>query len=161
MQTKKNTVYKVLSLSLFALNLSVLSVSAGAADKTSSTYQQDRAACLEGKSTQDRKTCLRDVGAAMSEARHGKLKDDDAAVYQKNAQVRCNALPDADRADCIKRMSGRDTTISGSVSGGGLLRETTTIVVDPPVPAPVAPPPAPEPMYPNMPSAPQGSGPRY
>lgn len=154
MQFSKHTMYKVLGLSVLAASLTVSAGVASAADTAASIYQQDRAACMEGKSTQDRTTCLRDAGAAYSEARHGKLKEDDAGVYKRNAQIRCNALPDGDRQDCIRRMSGQDTTISGSVSGGGILRETTTIVVDPPL----TPPPRPaEPMSPNMPASPQGA----
>lgn len=148
MQFKKNAMYKALGFSLTALSLTVAASLASAADNAASTYKQDRADCMDGRSTQDRATCLRDVGAALNEARHGKLKDDDASVYQQNARIRCNALPDADRQDCLIRMSGRDTTISGSVSGGGILRETTTIIPEPPPPAA----PAPEPMYPNMPA---------
>lgn len=153
MQLNKNAINKVLGLSLCAASLALTTGLASAADTAASNYQQDRAACMDGRSAQDRATCLRDAGAAFNEARHGKLKDDDASVYQKNAQIRCNVLPDADRPDCIRRMSGLDTTISGSVSGGGVLRETTTIQVDPPPPA-MAPA---EPMYPNMPA---GSAPR-
>jgi hypothetical protein len=152
MQLNKNAVYKVLGFSLCIFCVSFAAGVASAADTALSNYQQDRAACMDGRSTQDRATCLRDAGAALNEARHGKLKDDDASVYQKNAQIRCNALPDADRPDCIRRMSGQDTTVSGSVSGGGVLRETTTIHVDPPPPAPA------EPMYPNTPA---GTPPRY
>lgn len=148
MQLNKNAMYKALGFSLCALNLTFAANFASAADSVTSTYQQDRAGCMNGRSTQDKATCLRDVGAALHDARQGKLKDDDASVYQKNARIRCNALPDADRQDCLLRMSGKDTTISGSVSGGGILRETTTIIAEPPPPAA----PAPEPMYPNMPA---------
>jgi hypothetical protein len=87
-------------------------------------YQQERAMCETGRSHQDRATCLREAGAALDEARRGRL-DDSQAQYEKNALVRCNPLPPEDRQACIARMQGQGTT-RGSVEGGGIYRELIT-----------------------------------
>ena len=136
---------------LLIVSLLLVATPAVAADKNVSAaqqaYQKERAAC---QSAPDRKACLRDAGAAFDAAKHGQLRNGDAALYEKNALMRCNALPDADRQDCVRRVHG-EGEVSGSVKGGGIFRETKTIIADPPVPAPA------EPMYPNMPA---GSAPR-
>jgi hypothetical protein len=87
-------------------------------------YQQERAACESGKSHQDRATCLREAGAALGEARRGRLEDTQAQ-YENNALIRCNPLPPEDRKACIARMQGQGTT-RGSVAGGGIYRELIT-----------------------------------
>ena len=90
-------------------------------------YQRDRAACMAGQTTnEDRATCLREAGAALAEARRGNLTDGDGQL-RKNAKDRCKVLSGDERADCIARMNGAGT-VSGSVAGGGILREKVTIV---------------------------------
>jgi len=89
-------------------------------------YQQDRAACLSGQTNQDRATCLREAGAALQEARRGGL-DDRQGEYERNRLLRCDSQPAEDRQDCVRRMSGEGTT-SGSVAGGGIIRELVTPV---------------------------------
>lgn len=119
----------VFGLSIFAIGLS-LGSSAAFAD--TSRYQQERAACLSGQSHQDRATCLQEAGAARGEDRRGNLNDG-AVSYQENAVNRCNALPAADRQDCVRRIRG-DGVTSGSVEGGGVYRETTTTIIAPSAP---------------------------
>jgi hypothetical protein len=90
-------------------------------------YERERAACMAGQSTnEDRATCLKEAGAALAEARKGNL-DNGNGQLRKNAKDRCNALAGDERADCIARMNG-EGTVSGSVGGGGVLREKRTIV---------------------------------
>lgn len=125
----------VLGLSLLAAGLSFAPGAAFAADAGASAYKQERAACLSGLSHQDRETCLREAGAARGEARRGNLNDGTTS-YEQNAVTRCNALPAADRPDCVRRVTGG--TMSGSVETGGIYRETTTVIVAPPA-APAAP----------------------
>jgi hypothetical protein len=84
-------------------------------------YQQERAACERGQSQQDRATCLREAGAALHEARQGRLADG-PAQYQQNELARCGYLPPEERAACQARMQGQGTT-SGSVAAGGIYRE--------------------------------------
>lgn len=101
------------------------------------TYQREAAAC-RGQTRQDRATCMREAGAARDEARRGRLADRDAA-YDRNATQRCNALPEADRRECLARL--QSGTTSGSVDGGGVLREKVTRVPAPtPVPTQMPPP---------------------
>jgi hypothetical protein len=89
-------------------------------------YQRDRAACNSGQSGQDRATCLKEAGAALVEARRGGL-DDGRGQLEKNRLLRCDSQPPQDRDDCVRRMNGEGTT-SGSVEGGGILRELVTPV---------------------------------
>jgi hypothetical protein len=85
-------------------------------------YQQERAACLSGQSHQDQGTCLREAGAALEEARRGRLDTGQATRYQENAVARCTLLPQEERSACAARMQGQGTT-SGSVAAGGIYRE--------------------------------------
>ena len=97
-------------------------------------YQRERAACMAGQTTnEDRATCLREAAAARDEARKGNLTDGDGQL-RKNAKDRCKVLSGDERADCIARMNG-EGTVSGSVGGGGILREKVTIVPGKPAPA--------------------------
>lgn len=97
-----------------------------AADQNA-TIQKERADCMNGNSQQDRATCMREAGAAKQEAQRGNLRD--SADYQANASKRCAALPASEKADCERRSSG-EGSVSGSVGGGGVVRELVT-----PVPA--------------------------
>jgi outer membrane murein-binding lipoprotein Lpp len=101
---------------------------------SSSQVQRDRAAC-DGVQ-QDREACRREAGAAKQEAQRGGLAP--AGQAEQNALARCQLLqPAADRADCEARVRGAASSSSGSVMGGGVIRESVT-----PVPAP-APSPSP------------------
>lgn len=98
--------------------------SSAKSNAASSSYQEQRAACMKMTDKQDRTTCLREAGAASQEAKRGRLADKDAS-YQQNALKRCESVPPADRQACEKRVRG-EGNVSGSVQGGGVLRETTT-----------------------------------
>jgi len=89
-------------------------------------YQQDRAACISGQSYQDRATCLREAGAALQEAKRGRVGDSES-VYEQNRLVRCDRVAAGDREDCLRRMRG-EGTVSGSVESGGIYRELRTTV---------------------------------
>jgi len=56
--------------------------------------------------------------------------NDGQAQFEQNRVLRCDNQPAQDRPDCLRRMSG-DGTTSGSVEGGGVLRELVTPVVPP------------------------------
>ena len=100
---------------------------------TPSQYDMERAACISGRSNQDRATCLKEADAARDAARRGQLTDADAASYRKNALDRCKALVGDDARDCVTRMNGGGT-VSGSVEAGGLYRESVTTEVTPAAP---------------------------
>lgn len=66
---------------------------------------------------------LREAGAARAEAKRGILgKDDDPAEFERNRLARCDLHQGEDRELCLRRMRG-EGTVSGSVEGGGILRE--------------------------------------
>jgi hypothetical protein len=90
---------------------------------TRQSYQQDRAFCQSGQSSQDLATCLREAGAAAQERPRGNLTEANDA----NRFARCDYHKNPeDREYCIRRMKG-EGTVSGSVDGGGLLRELTVV----------------------------------
>jgi hypothetical protein len=94
---------------------------------TSSTIAQERQNCMDGKTNQDRTTCLREAGAAKQESQRGNLRD--SGDYGSNASKRCDTLPADQKADCERRSMG-EGSVSGSVGSGGVVRELVT-----PVPA--------------------------
>ena len=112
-----------------------------------SRYQAERADCLDGSNHQDRKTCLREAGAALEEARRGTLGSSDTATFERNARLRCSSLPPADRTSCEARMSGQGT-VSGSVEGGVVYRELIEVVPAEPSRDAASQPGAPSPMQP-------------
>lgn len=93
----------------------------------SSTIAQERQNCMDGKTNQDRATCLREAGAAKQESQRGNLRD--TGDYGSNASKRCDTLPPDQKADCERRGMG-EGSVSGSVGSGGVVRELVT-----PVPA--------------------------
>lgn len=104
----------------------LLLCAAAPAGADQSRYQQERAACLNGSSGQDRETCLREAGAALQERQRNTLTDADRQ-FERNREIRCDPLPAGDREDCVRRMRG-EGFVSGSVESGGIYRETRTIV---------------------------------
>ena len=117
------------SLAALACAASLIGPAAWAqAQGTASQSERERAAC-DGVQ-QDREACRREAGAAKQEAQRGGLAP--AGQAEQNALARCQLLqPAADRADCEARVRGAATSSSGSVMGGGVIRESVT-----PVPAP-------------------------
>lgn len=81
---------------------------------------------------QDKAACQREAGAAKQEAARGGLTSPAPSSQEANALARCQGLAGGDKADCEARMRGdANSSSSGSVMGGGVIRETVT-----PVPAP-------------------------
>jgi hypothetical protein len=107
------------------ITLGICAVVFSAACLAQGTYPDERAACTKLSDADERKTCLREAGAARVEAKRNGLSD--SAEYQKNLTARCNYLPAGDREDCERRMRG-EGTVTGSVEGGGIYRELRTIV---------------------------------
>ena len=87
-------------------------------------YQRDLAACNSGQTNQDRPSCLREAGAALQEAGRSR-PDGKPDQFEENRLLRCDSQPAEDRQDCVRRMNGEGTT-SGSVDGGGIIRELVT-----------------------------------
>lgn len=105
----------------------VFTASAGAQAGAPEKAQQEREACLSGKSGQDQAACLREVGAAREAAKRGDLSTGQGGELERNRADRCKALSGADQADCLARMRGEGTT-DGSVKGGGIIREKRTVI---------------------------------
>ncbi|GAP35246.1 hypothetical protein [Piscinibacter sakaiensis] len=106
------------------------------ADEARARFERERAACLEGRSHQDRATCLREATNAYDEARRpssGPQSRPDADQRRRNALARCERVRDEDRADC-RRLALGEGTRSGSVEGGGVIKEIVTEVPAPPTP---------------------------
>jgi hypothetical protein len=110
--------------------LPVLAFAVSAADPAAlaaanERYQQERARCLSGQTSQDQETCLREAGAALQAARQGRPEDPPSDLARNRLQ-RCEVHTNpADREECIRRMQMGVTT--GSVEGGGIVRELRTI----------------------------------
>ncbi len=98
-------------------------------------YQKERAACADGRSNQDRATCLKEAEAAHAMDRQGKLAGA-SKNFTRNARERCKVLTGDEQRDCLARMDGQGTT-TGSVAAGGTLTELVTQV--PTAATPVAP----------------------
>lgn len=101
-----------------------------------STYAKERADCNAGRTAEDRATCLKEAGAAQDERKRNRL--DNSGSMRQNAVDRCNALAGKDKTDCMARIEGsmsshQQTKTSGSVAGGGIIRETKTTTVGTPV----------------------------
>ena len=87
-------------------------------------YDAERARCMSGTTGQDQASCLRSAGAAYDSIRQNRLQDPNSN-FRENALARCKTMPAADRADCEARVAG-DASVSGSVKGGGIYKETVT-----------------------------------
>lgn len=97
-------------------------------------YQQDLLRCEQEQSVVDLEACKKEAAAALQAARTHELGNGVNTDYQANERARCMALPENQRQDCLLLLSGQNTQVKGSVSQGGVLRETTIII---PAPAPV------------------------
>lgn len=107
-------------------------------------YQRDRAACQALSPTQDRTSCLRDAGAHRAQAlRSGIRGSTSPQELERNALQRCQRHTGEQRTIC-ERMARGEGSVSGSVQGGGTIRE---LVTQETLPVPPPPPPqAPAPM---------------
>lgn len=132
------TLQHATALAVFSFALA--GAAAAAPSSAEATYRLDRAACLDGSSQQERSACLREAGAALAEARRGRLGTESAAVYAANAVLRCKAHTDPVARTACERMAAGEGSTTGSAASGGILRSLTTVVVEGEV---VAPKPAP------------------
>ena len=121
-------------------SVGAISANAAAPTPAETRYQQDRANCLAGKTAESQKTCLKEAGAALQASREHDLKTPSATQIAADERKRCEALSGGDKADCLKRAANIDTTVSGSVAGGGDIKETITVIPGTPetMPAPAA-----------------------
>lgn len=109
------------------VSLSAVSAMAATSSDIQLRYERERARCLSGQSGQSQATCLKEAGASRDAAVRGQLADGDGKL-RTNAKERCDVMAGDEKSDCMARVKGSsNTTESGSVKGGGILRETVTI----------------------------------
>ncbi|WP_440108461.1 hypothetical protein [Acidovorax sp. BL-A-41-H1] len=90
-------------------------------------YAQERQKCMTSNTQDSQATCLREAGAALDASRRGQLT---SAAGGDAATQRCTVFKDAaEQAECVRRV--QNAPASGSVPGGGVLRESTTTVTVP------------------------------
>ena len=92
-------------------------------------YQHEVQSCMTGQTQQDRDTCLREARNAQADKKRGGL-DNAQGQLDANAVARCDALTGEEKAACKARIMGFGNT-TGSVAGGGVLREVETVVLPP------------------------------
>ena len=109
-------------------SVGAISATSPAPTAAENRYQQDHANCLAGKTAESQKTCLKEAGAALQASREHDLKTLSPAQLAANERKRCEPLSGDDKTACLKRATGMDTAVSGSVAGGGQLKETVTVV---------------------------------
>ncbi|MFY3384004.1 hypothetical protein [Paracidovorax sp. MALMAid1276] len=119
----------VITAALLMASVAASAQSASAADSARARYEQERQACMTNNTQDTLATCLRDATNAYDAARRGQLSDP-GPIAMANATQRCDAFQNAqDRAECVRRIE--NDPASGSVSGGGVLRESVTTTVVP------------------------------
>ena len=92
-------------------------------------YEQEREKCMANNTQDTLATCLREANNALDAARKGQLSSPGAAAPD-NATQRCAAFQSAaEQAECVRRV--QNSPASGSVPGGGVLRESVTTTVVP------------------------------
>jgi len=94
----------------------------------SGSYQHEVQSCMTGHTQQDQATCLKEARNAQADKKRGVLEG--GAQLDANAKARCDVLSGEDKAACQARMLGYGST-TGSVAGGGVLREVETVTMPP------------------------------
>jgi hypothetical protein len=118
----------LLCLALFAATAATAQVSTGTTGiDASGSYQNEVSACKSGMTQQDLATCMTEARNAQAEKRSGRLNNADGQLAS-NALARCEVLSGEEKAACHARITGLGNT-TGSVAGGGVLREVETVVV--------------------------------
>lgn len=98
-------------------------------------YRREVRECDSSAAGQDRSTCLREARSARADLRRGALTTPSQETLQTNALARCQVFaPGPDMDACRARVMGEGSS-SGSVSGGGILREYAVTVPLEPSPA--------------------------
>jgi len=114
------------------LAFALLGMAAGAAalppgPAEQARHRQELRSCQDGSSPQTRDSCLREAAAAWAELQRPgptTLTPSSAAQRSENARRRCQVHEAEDqRAACLRRLLPEAEPLSGSVGGGGLLRQ--------------------------------------
>lgn len=113
---------------LLAVTAATAQVATGAAgiDNTGD-YRHEVQSCLSGNTQEDRATCLREARNAHAEKIRGRLDNGQQSRFEANSVARCDVQTGDDKAACKARVMGFGDS-SGSVAGGGVLRQVETVV---------------------------------
>ena len=131
---KLNAVFFRLTASAFAASL-VVALAGGAMAQvnvkgdtgidTSGNARQERAWCMVNTEGTARVDCLKGSAAAGVEKRRGTLETN-GRDYAANALARCNVFMGEELVACRARVAGLGNA-SGSVQGGAVVKEVTTV----------------------------------
>ncbi|MBK6006271.1 hypothetical protein JJB11_09235 [Ramlibacter ginsenosidimutans] len=114
----------------FAAGTSDAAFPGASAIDSSGNYQSEVQACMSGKTQQDRDTCLKEARNARADKQRGVLETQGNNL-EANAMNRCEVFQSGeDKAACEARVLGYGN-VQGSVAGGGLVRESETVVLPP------------------------------
>jgi len=114
-------------LALGAATAQIATAGGTAGIDNTGSYQSEVQACLSGHTQQSQADCLKEARNAQADKRRGVL--DTSGDLQANAMSRCDVFQASeDKAACHARVMGMGS-VEGSVAGGGLLRESETVVL--------------------------------
>lgn len=122
----KHPVFAIVPTALATVLLAASGMASAQAADARARYAQEVERCRTHNTQDSLATCLREATNALDAARKGQLSDPGADA-QANATRRCAVFRNAeDQAECVRRVTA--TPASGSVAGGGVLRESVTTV---------------------------------
>lgn len=114
---------------LLAASASAMAQAAAPSGDARARYEQEREKCMTNNTQDSLATCLREANNALDASRKGQLSNPGPAASENTTQ-RCEAFQTAaEQAECVRRT--QSSSVSGSVSGGGVLRESVTTTVIP------------------------------
>ena len=129
-QPRKRSMAPFAIVSLLAVTAATAQVATGTTGiDASGDFRAEVQACMTGKTQQDRETCLKEARNAQADKKRGALGNGNTQ-YEANAKARCDVLQGEEKAACQARVLGFGNT-TGSVAGGGVLREVETVVMPP------------------------------
>ncbi|MBB6561281.1 hypothetical protein HNP48_003974 [Acidovorax soli] len=115
------------ALTATLLALSTAAIAQVPASDARARYEQERQKCHTNNTQDSLATCLREATNALDASRKGQLSDP-GPIAAANGTDRCNAFQSAqERSECVRRVES--SAVSGSVAGGGVLRESTTTTI--------------------------------
>jgi hypothetical protein len=91
--------------------------------------EADLKSCASGTSGQALEPCMQEARAVFAQP-PGAYPQVSAEQLERNSVMRCEPFTGDDLTACLARLQG-GATLSGSVAGGGVLRELVTPVVAP------------------------------
>ena len=127
-QGRSRGCYPLLLGALVALSCSTLQAqSRQELEEAQARFKQEMADCVSGNTNQDKDSCMREARAALAEVRRGVSgrPEKTEAKSEAAARQRCEVHQGEQRDACEARMRGEGSA-TGSVEGGGILREIST-----------------------------------